>query len=214
MNLQETKMLLAVINSMFPTWNPPDKVATAKVWQMALEDYLYQDVELALKKFFKADVKGFPPVPGQLISLIVESRTSAEIPDESKAWSLVIEAIGDSCYHSTKCFAELPPLVQRAVGSAYVLQTWAMLDSENLEPVRANFLRSYRSLKEQAIRENANSGKMPEPVEKIEQKMDVSHLLEEKREEIPDEKRDELLRWYDDLKKKYGGGQDGEYRNV
>ena len=195
MNLQETKMLLAVINSMYPSWNPPNKDMTAKVWHMALENYDYHEIEESLKIHFQNDTKGFPPMPGNLIAPIVEKRMSAVAPNESEAWSKVLEALGDSIYHSTARFRELPPLVQQAVGSAYVLTTWAQMESEDLEVVHSNFNRAYRSLAEQASRENATTGAIPSPVPEIEQRFDTSHLIEEKRPEKTEEEKAELYRW-------------------
>lgn len=214
MNRDETKKLFAYIGTLYPNFTKDLTSEKVDIWTDVLSDFEYSDIVFSLREYVRTNTTGFAPVPGQLIAPIVERRLKEVAPDEGDAWSLVLDAIGDALYHSAARFKGLPPLIQQAVGSAYVLTTWAQMESEELEVVHSNFARSYRSLKEQAARTNASTGKLPEPKPAIEQRMDVSHLLEEKREGIPDEKREELLRWYDDLKKKYGGGQDGEYKNV
>lgn len=53
----EVKFALSVMNKLF-------------------EPYQYQLIEKALIKFMQNDAKGFPPVPGQLITLAAEIRKS------------------------------------------------------------------------------------------------------------------------------------------
>lgn len=195
MQLEETMKIMMLIDSMYQNWKPGQIEALVDIWHETFKNYTYKEIYGSLMDFYKRDTKGFPPMPGNLIAPIVEKRMSAVAPNESEAWSKVLEALGDSIYHSAARFRELPPLVQQAVGSAYVLTTWAQMESEDLEVVHSNFNRAYRSLAEQASRENATTGAIPSPVPEIEQRFDTSHLIEEKRPEKTEEEKAELYRW-------------------
>ena len=85
------------------------------------------------------------------------------------------------------------------------MTTWAQMESEDVEVVHSNFNRAYRSLAEQASRENATTGAIPSPVPEIEQLFDTSHMIEEKRHERTEEEKADLYRWYEMQK----GGKDG-----
>lgn len=197
MNRDETKKLFAYIGTLYPNFTKDLTSEKIDIWTDVLSDFEYSDIVFSLREYARTNTTGFAPVPGQLIAPLVEKRMSAVAPNESEAWSKVLEALGDSIYHSAARFRELPPLVQQAVGSAYVLTTWAQMESEDLEVVHSNFNRAYRSLAEQASRENATTGAIPSPVPEIEQRFDTSHLIEEKHPEKTEEEKAELYRWYE-----------------
>ena len=195
MNREETKKLFAYIGTLYPAFTKDATSEKVDIWTDLLCDFSYEDIICSFREYARTNVTGFAPVPGNLINLIVEKRMSGILPNEAEAWSKVLDALGDSIYHAMARFKELPPLVQQAVGSAYVLSVWAQMESEDLEVVHSNFNRVYRSLAEQASRENATTGEIPSPVPEIEQRFDTSHLIEEKRPEKTEEEKAELYRW-------------------
>lgn len=191
---------------MYPNWNPKDLKAAVQIWNEALREYSYEEMHFSLMQFFKNDMKGFAPIPGQLIRPVAERKIFSQNPEEGKAWAMVREAIGNSGYNSREEFDKLPPLAQKAVGSAYVLYTWSQTDSDALGTVENQFMKTYRRLMEDAIAENAATGALPEKVIQIEEKAAVP-LIEEK-QEITDEHRLDLLAWWEELKKEAGHGMD------
>ena len=106
MNLQETQKLLTLIDSLYENWKPKNKEVIAKTWQEVFKDYTYEEVYQSFMRYYTTNTTGFAPVPGQLIAPIVEKRMSAVAPSESEAWSKVLEALGDSIYHSAARFRE------------------------------------------------------------------------------------------------------------
>lgn len=185
---------------MYPTWKPKDLKAITQLWQKTLEPYSYEEVELSLLEFFRSDVKGFAPLPGQLIRPIVEKRMSDQTVDEGKAWAMVREAIGNSGYDSVREFKKLPPVIQMAVGDPYVLFTWSQTDTEQMTVIQSQFLRSYRSAKEQAITQNATNGIIPEGVLALETDYDEEKLIEEIKTPMSDAEQKEILEWWEQQK--------------
>lgn len=63
---------------------------------------------------------------------------------EMEAWRMVRNAI--SYYNATETFAQLPPILQKIVGSPSVLRQWAQMEAETVESViQSNFMRSYKA---------------------------------------------------------------------
>lgn len=181
---------------MYPNWNPKDLKAAVQIWHEALKEYPYEEMYFSLMQFFKHDTKGFAPIPGQLIQPVLEKRVSAFAPDEGKAWALVHDAIENGIYGSELEFKRLPSIIQQAVGSPKEIQAWAMADSESMEVIRSNFLRAYRIVKDRAIAD----GKIPDAYTGIEQKFDLTYLIEEKTPAMSEEDRADALAWWEELK--------------
>lgn len=168
MNLEETKKIAFVIKSSYPkyyqSFSDMDMRNMIEVWNALFDSYSYPAVCAGVKAYMSNDTQGFPPVPGQIIDYI---HKLAEKPEnrltESEAWSLVYKAICDSNYHSSERFDELPPLVQNAVGSPHVLQGWAQTDTAELEVIKSNFQRAYRTTQERHTEES----KIPESVKAL-----------------------------------------------
>lgn len=194
MTKQETQKLLILIESMWPNWNPKNRPVLVEAWNEAFQNIGYEEAYVALMHYFKHDTKGFAPVPGQLIGQISEKKVNAFAPDEGEAWSLVHEAIENGIYGSEMEFKRLPPLIQRAVGSAKEIQAWAMMESDSMEVVRSNFLRAYRIVRDRAVED----GRIPDPVPGIKQQFDLSYLLEEHRQGLSEEEKAEALAWWEE----------------
>jgi hypothetical protein len=65
----------------------------------------------------------------------------------NEAWDLVQRAIADSTYHAEERFEQLPPLVQKVVGSPTTLRNWGQTDMQTIGTViYSQFLRTYESI--------------------------------------------------------------------
>lgn len=65
------------------------------------------------------------------------------MPDSSEAWAAVRNALQNSAYNSTAEFNALPRMVQKAVGSANQLHTWAVDKDYNESVISSVFKKSY-----------------------------------------------------------------------
>lgn len=141
---EETQELLLMIQCTYQNFNPVDKTIAANAWTLALKDVTFEQAQQAFVAYWRADQKGFPPTPGNLIAIIQEISTQKEL-NENEAWSLVEKAMQNSTYNSESEFVKLPPLVQKAVGSPGQLRSWATDESGNRTVMASNFMRVYRN---------------------------------------------------------------------
>lgn len=187
MSLEETAKLLATIISVYPNFHPEDIKKTAAIWQVLLADYDYKTMGGVLKSFIVTNTTGFAPDPGKLISLY-NDLVQPETMNETEAWALVSKAVRKSGWHSKEAFEELPPLVQKAVGSAENLKNWSQSDVDSFESViGSNFMRTYRAVVEREKK-----------VESL--PMDVRQMIEDKKKEMQEEKQFYLEKLKEGLK--------------
>lgn len=146
MTRDETKKIIMVLAASYPNWKPNDLSFTVDAWHMMLSDYTYNDVARALKAYITTDTSGFAPSIGQLVNNIgIEDKLTCM--SELEAWNLVSRAIRDSTYHAEERFAELPPLVQKCVGSPSMLRNWGQTENHTVETViQSNFMRTFRDM--------------------------------------------------------------------
>lgn len=145
MTREEVQKLLMGITATFPNFHVEDKTATIDTWLMLLEEYSYIDIQLAFKSYVRSNNSGFAPSVSQLIHEIDKPQELATMSD-SQAWSIVRLAIGRSVYNSKEEFEKLPPVIQRAVGSAEQLHYWACDENYNDGVVMSLFQRNYREV--------------------------------------------------------------------
>ena len=144
MSREEIQDLLISIQSLYPNWKPENKTATVNAWHWALEEYPAPAVKAALQMYVKTNNTGFAPSVSQIINGIYKPMEKDTL-SEGEAWSLVKRAIKDGNYHAEERYNELPPLVQKAVGSPNMIHQWAGTDSDEVNTViMSNFQRSYR----------------------------------------------------------------------
>ena len=144
MTRTETIKLLMVIQSAYPNFKPPDKTVAVDAWYTMLKDMDYNVVQMGLRAYITSDTSGFAPSIGQLINTMYTIQNPQEL-NEMEAWALVSKALRNGYYGAVEEFNNLPPLVQKAVGSPDNLRNWAQTDSESIENVvQSNFMRSYR----------------------------------------------------------------------
>lgn len=153
MTRKEVQTLLMSIQTAYPKYKPVDKTATIDLWYAMLKRYSYHEVKGALEAYIYTDKRNEYPGIGQLIEKLQTTTQPAEL-NEMKAWDLVAKAISNGIYHSEREFNKLPPLVQKAVGSAGTIRAWAMSPSDAHNVMQSNFMKTYRTVlfreKEQA----------------------------------------------------------------
>lgn len=147
MTYRDTVQIMEILRTAYPNYykNVGDIKQAAGLWSELFADDDPLVVAAAVKAFIVNDEKGFPPVIGQ-IKTMVRDLTSPNEMTEIEAWNLVFKALKRSYYYADEEYRKLPPVVQRIVGSPSVLRDWAQIDSKSVQTVIAsNFQRSYRA---------------------------------------------------------------------
>lgn len=140
----EVRQLLAMTQAVYPNYNPPSREAAVNAWLMCLSEYDNNVVMVAFKAYITTDTSGFAPSIGQLLDKLHAIQSPQEL-NEMEAWSLVSKALRNGYYGAVEEFDNLPPLVQKAVGSPDNLRNWSQTDTNSIENVvQSNFMRSYR----------------------------------------------------------------------
>lgn len=146
MTRDEAKKLIMIIAYTYPNFKPQDMSVMVDIWHEMLADYDYNTCAAGLKAYIATDTSGFAPSIGQLIDKVNAITVKDEL-NEMEAWSLVSNALRNSTYNAEAEFRKLPPMVQKAVGSASNLRNWAQTDTESVENViQSNFMRTYRGV--------------------------------------------------------------------
>ena len=144
MTEKEVRQLLAMTQAVYPNYNPPSREAAVNAWLMCLSEYDNNVVMAAFKAYITTDTSGFAPSIGQLLDKLHAIQNPQEL-NEMEAWSLVSKALRNGYYGAVEEFNNLPPLVQKAVGSPDNLRNWSQTDTNSIENVvQSNFIRSYR----------------------------------------------------------------------
>lgn len=143
MTRDDTKRLMAIIVGAYTNFKPDDMKLTVDVWSTLLADYDFDGIVMALQAYITSDTKGFPPNVGQ----ILEKYNAIKNPQQmngQEAWALVSKALRNGYYKAQEEYDNLPPVVQKAVGSPSNLHNWSMTDEKTVETVIAsNFMKSY-----------------------------------------------------------------------
>ena len=149
MDKPETVRILAILRVAYPNFykamGADDYSDTVLLWCDLFKDDPFTLVSAAVKTFVASDEKGYPPHIGAIKAAIAQL-TAPDALTEMEAWNIVRGKM--SCYATHSDFLELPPVIQRAVGSASQLCQWAMADIESLSVTQSNFMRSYRAAQE------------------------------------------------------------------
>lgn len=166
MTREDVQKLLAMIQTVYPNYKPPDKTAAVNAWTLALEDFNENEVVLAFKAYMTTNTTGFAPVPGQLIEIIQTIANPQEL-NEMEAWSLVRKAISHSDFQEN--YAKLPPTIQKALGDASQLRVWAV-DTHFDEGVESsNFMRCYRT----EVKRQQEIAKMPQDIRELIEQVNI-----------------------------------------
>lgn len=149
MTRDEATAVLAVLKTAYPAFyrdmSDEEIDDVINLWATMFQDDNVKVVTEAVRAYIATDTKGFPPVIGQIkekIAIIMQSQT--QTMTEMEAWQMVKSAI--NYYNAGETFAELPPILQKIVGSPNVLREWALMNSEVVDSViQSNFMRSYKA---------------------------------------------------------------------
>lgn len=147
MTRDEVTAILAVLKTAYPTFYKnmsDDEIEDViDLWATMFADDEVRIVTEAVRAYIATDTKGFPPVIGQIKEKIQEI-TQPKMMTEMEAWERVKRAI--SYYNASENFEELPPILQKVVGSPNTLREWALMDGEVVNSViQSNFMRSYKA---------------------------------------------------------------------
>ena len=138
--------IMAILRIAYPGFykgmNEKDHSDTVVLWATMFPDDPFELISAAVKTFIATDEKGFPPHIGAIKAAIAKI-TQPQALTEAEAWNIVRGKM--SCYATRADFLSLPPVIQRAVGSASQLCQWAMTDMESMPVIQSNFMRSYRA---------------------------------------------------------------------
>lgn len=152
----EVKKIIAVMMAAYPNYKPDNVDIVVNVWADMLREYTYEQVNRALKAYILSDTSGFAPGIGQIVEKLQLFVDDKEINDMA-AWQMVLKAMRNAIYHSEEEFANLPPIVQKAVVGPGQLREWAMaegIDGTWMNVTQSNFMRAYRAeiVKEKEMR--------------------------------------------------------------
>ena len=146
MTKRDTLRVMAILEASYPSfYRDGQREAALELWSELFADDDPVLVASAVKTFIASDEKGFPPVIGQIKSIM--ARLTENIPNASDAWNLVKRAIGRSGYGADEEFRKLPKEVQRAVGSPNQLKEWSQMDLADINNVIApSFRKAYAAI--------------------------------------------------------------------
>lgn len=140
---EEMKRLLETIRAAYPGFYKGENLSVATdCWCSMFVDDDIRLVAIAIKSYITTDEKGFPPVIGQ-IKTIMAKLLNHETMTEVEAWTLIKRAIRNSAYNSVEEHSKLPELLQKIV-SPDQLKDWALADIGDESVTASNFMRSYR----------------------------------------------------------------------
>jgi hypothetical protein len=143
---QEALAVLAILKTAYPTfyknYSKEDINAAVDLWTTMFADDPAHIVTEAVKSLM-CTLK-YPPTIADVKEKIAMI-TQPLMMTEMEAWSRVRGAI--SYYHANEAFVNLPPMLQKIVGSPNQLREWALMDVETVNSViQSNFMRSYRAM--------------------------------------------------------------------
>ena len=147
MTRQEALAVLAMLKTAYPSFykhlSKEDINAAVNLWATMFSKEPIQVVTEAIKALI-CTLK-YPPTIADVkekIAMIMQSQT--QTMTEMEAWQRVKVAI--SYYNASEKFAELPPILQKIVGSPNQLREWALMNGEVVNSViQSNFMRSYKA---------------------------------------------------------------------
>lgn len=147
MTRQEALAVMAMLKTAYPNFykdlSKEDLNAAVNLWATMFADDPAYIVTEAVKSLM-CTLK-YPPT----IADVKEKIAAIMHPEmmtmtEMEAWQKVRRAI--SYYNADETFAQLPPVIQKIVGSPNTLREWAQMEAEMVDSViQSNFMRSYKA---------------------------------------------------------------------
>lgn len=115
------------------------------VWFSMLEDIEYSVASVSIQVYMMQN--RFPPTIADIREMSSNMKMGQQA-NASEAWDMVYKALCNSTYNSEFEFMKLPPMVQKAVGSASQLRQWAIDENFNAGVESSNFKRVYAQVQE------------------------------------------------------------------
>ena len=141
----------------------PDEDAM-NMWYQLLKDFPYDLVSSATQAYMMSEIA--PPYPASICRKVAEITTpDEERISESEAWSMVEIAARNGLRGSQKEYDRLPPLVQKAVGSASRIYELAIGTSKDLSFEKGIFLKNYRALIDKSLKDRELSTPLRKSIE-------------------------------------------------
>ena len=145
MTRQEALAIMAMLKTAYPSFykdlSKEDLNAAVNLWATMFADDPAYIVTEAVKSLM-CTLK-YPPTIADVKEKIA-AITHPQTMTEMEAWQLVRQAI--SYYRAEETFAQLPPVIQKIVGSPNTLREWAQMEAETVDSViQSNFMRSYKA---------------------------------------------------------------------
>lgn len=160
---------MAILHAAFPAFyrnvTPEDAKIAVNLWAEMFADDPAEQVAAAVKALIATQVEGYPPTIGAVKEKLRELRYPDAMTAQD-AWAIVVKAATGNLK-----WDKIPENIQKAIGSATILNEWRMMDEEAFHSVvYSNFIKAYKIIEEReatalklpsAIR-NAVSGYFPE----------------------------------------------------
>ena len=145
MTRQEALAIMAILKTAYPSFykdfSKEELNAAVNLWATMFSEEPIQVVTEAIKALM-CTLK-YPPTIADVKEKIV-AIMHPEVMTEMEAWQKVRRAI--SYYDADETFAQLPPILQKIVGSPNTLREWAQMETEIVDSViQSNFMRSYKA---------------------------------------------------------------------
>ena len=145
MTRQEALAVLTILKTAYPTfyknYSKEDVNAAVDLWATMFSDEPVSIITEAVKSLI-CTLK-YPPTIADVKEKIAMIKQPLMMT-EMEAWQRVKAAI--SYYNASENFEELPPILQKVVGSPNTLREWALMDGEVVNSViQSNFMRSYKA---------------------------------------------------------------------
>ena len=145
MTRQEALAIMITLKTAYPTfyknYSKDEINAAVDLWATMFADDPAYIVTEAVKSLM-CTLK-YPPTIADVKEKIAMI-TQPPIMTEMEAWDMVRRAI--SYYHANEAFRNLPPILQKIVGSPNQLREWALMNVETVNSViQSNFMRSYKA---------------------------------------------------------------------
>ena len=147
MTRQEALAVLAILKTAYPTfyknYSKEDVNAAVDLWATMFSDEPVSIITEAVKSLI-CTLKYPPTIADAKEKIAIIMQSQKQTMTEMEAWQRVKVAI--SYYNASENFAELPPILQKIVGSPNQLREWALMDVETVNSViQSNFMRSYKA---------------------------------------------------------------------
>jgi hypothetical protein len=144
MTREETRAILSVLKAAYPHfYKDQTKDELTKVldlWSTMFEAEPAKLVTESVKALLTTCK--FPPTIADVKEKLLMLTRPPDLT-EQESWNLVYNAIKSANYHAQENFDNLPPILQRLVGSPNQLREWAQMEPKPLEVASSNFMRSY-----------------------------------------------------------------------